>query len=270
MSCRKSASACRASTSSGCSDPCNGSMCPIGTRIHPLLATAFGWKGIPTLRNTEDGALSVPRPPPCRPSRRLPIDSRPQVRPESSSTNGQYIVYIYIYIIGPKKIKFYRYKFFCVDWKIILGILSFLYRRCPFKSQSYASRILEMEYQFAEQCRQFTREFGQIVFQSSTALLGLAVSGATDQSAHTGGTSCSGYSSSVAGREQGKRNTRRKRKFLRRFFLIMYICSLFAMNTLSKINTKCRVKIIYVIVDVTTFLTSVNLAFPSSLRIDTH
>jgi len=79
MSCRKWASACQASTSLGCSDRCSGSMCPTGTRIHPLLATASGWRGIQTRRSTEAGAPSAPRPPPCRPSRRLPIDSRPQV-----------------------------------------------------------------------------------------------------------------------------------------------------------------------------------------------
>lgn len=80
MNYRKWASVCRASTSSGCSDRCNGSMCPIGTKIHPLPATVFGWRDIRTRRSTEDGAPSAPRPLPCRPSRRLPIDSRPQVR----------------------------------------------------------------------------------------------------------------------------------------------------------------------------------------------
>jgi len=67
-----------------------------------------------------------------------------------------------------------------------------------------------MEYQLAEQRRQFAREFGQIVLQSSAALLGLAVSGATDQPANTGGTSCSGYSSPAASRKQGKYAPRKK------------------------------------------------------------
>jgi len=60
-----------------------------------------------------------------------------------------------------------------------------------------------MEYQFAEQRRQFTREFGQVVLQSPAALLGLAFSGTIDQPADAGGTSCSGYSSPTAGRKQG-------------------------------------------------------------------
>jgi len=67
-----------------------------------------------------------------------------------------------------------------------------------------------MEYQLAEQRRQFAREFGQIVLQSPATLLGLAFSGATDQPANTGGTSCSGYSSPAAGRKQGKCTAKKK------------------------------------------------------------
>jgi len=106
----------------------------------------------------------------------------------------------------------------------------FLCRRCPSESQSHAPRILEMEYQLAEQRRQFAREFGQIVLQSPAALLGLAVSGTTDQSANTGGTSCSGYSSPVAGRKQGKCMARKKNNpfqpipwFFCHFDLIIFI-----------------------------------------------
>jgi len=67
-----------------------------------------------------------------------------------------------------------------------------------------------MEYQLAEQRRQFARKFGQIVLQSSAALSGLAFAGTIDESTHSGGTSCSRYPSSTAGRKQGKRAFRKQ------------------------------------------------------------
>jgi hypothetical protein len=84
-----------------------------------------------------------------------------------------------------------------------------------------------MEYQLAEQRRQFTREFGQVVLQSSAALLGLAFSGATGQPADTSGTSRSGYSSPAARRKQGKCARQGKKKnnpslFSIHFWIICY------------------------------------------------
>lgn len=78
-SCRKSANACPASTSSECRDLCNDWTSRIGTRILLRLAMASGWRGTPTRRSTEDGVLWARKPPPSRPFRRLPIDSRLQV-----------------------------------------------------------------------------------------------------------------------------------------------------------------------------------------------
>lgn len=85
MSCRKWASACRASMNFECSDRCSGSMSLTGTRIHLLPATAFDSRDTRMRRSMEGGAPSVPKPPHCRLSRRLPIGSRPQVRQHRSS-----------------------------------------------------------------------------------------------------------------------------------------------------------------------------------------
>lgn len=75
--------------------------------------------------------------------------------------------------------------------------------RCPSKSKSHATCIFEMEYQPAEQRRKFASKLGEVVFQPSAAVLGLAFSGTIDESTNTGGTSCSGYSSPVASSKQG-------------------------------------------------------------------
>jgi len=78
-----------------------------------------------------------------------------------------------------------------------------------------------MEHQLAEQRRQFARELGQIVLQPSAALSGLAFAGTIDEPTHAGGTSCSRYPSSTAGRKQGKRATRRRRLSFDRFKLLV-------------------------------------------------
>lgn len=75
--------------------------------------------------------------------------------------------------------------------------------RCPSKSKSHATCIFKMEYQSAEQRRKFASEFSEVVVQPSTAILGLAFSGTTNEPANTGRTSCSGYSSPVASSQQG-------------------------------------------------------------------
>lgn len=75
--------------------------------------------------------------------------------------------------------------------------------RCPSKSKSHATCILKMEYQSVEQRRKFASEFSEVVVQSSTAILGLAFAGTTNEPANTGRTSCSGYPSSVASSQQG-------------------------------------------------------------------
>lgn len=178
-----------------------------------------------------------------------------------------------------------------MQWTPVL----FLCHRCPFESQPHTPRILEMEYQLAEQCRQFAREFGQVVLQSPAALFGLAFSGATDQPADTGGTSCSGYSSSAAGRKQGKCATRKKKPlsvldFFCHFDLIrlsqsstvgfnlrvnwnrpsVYPSFNFPSSvspwTRQPANTKCPVEII----DVTIFFASAGLRIPACPRIDTR
>lgn len=70
--------------------------------------------------------------------------------------------------------------------------------RRSIKSQSDASCILKMEYQFIKQRWKFTGEFSKIIVLSSATLFGLAIAGTVKQPTYTSGTSRSGYTFSAA------------------------------------------------------------------------